>query len=160
VRTAVPFDLASHIILSVVALADGAHDVLFFADGPVRDAPPNRALHVPHLALRFDHWRRGFRVPQGVCVLDSVLIRLDLREQGQEARCVLPDYGHSELSDSPIPYFRIAELLAKKSSFGCRIAHCTEQGFDKMIRCEWREGRTEEPLHSSGQDIHPTDWND
>src|SRR5258706_14487910 len=27
--------------------------------------------------------------------------------------------------------------LAKKSSFGCRIAHCTEQGFDKMIRCEW-----------------------
>jgi hypothetical protein len=32
------------------------------------------------LALRFDHRRGGFRVPQGVCVLDSVLIQLDLRE--------------------------------------------------------------------------------
>jgi hypothetical protein len=29
------------------------------------------------LALRFDHRRGGFRVPQGVRVLDSVLIRLD-----------------------------------------------------------------------------------
>jgi hypothetical protein len=32
------------------------------------------------LAIRFDHRRRGFRVPQGICVLDSVLIRPDLTE--------------------------------------------------------------------------------
>lgn len=50
--------------------ADGAHDILFLADGPVRDAPPNRTLDFPHLAVRFDHRRDGFRLPQGVCVLD------------------------------------------------------------------------------------------
>ncbi len=59
--------------------ADGAHDVVFLADGPVRDAPPNRTLDVPPLALRFDHRRGGFRVPQGVCVLGPALIRTDLR---------------------------------------------------------------------------------
>jgi len=50
-------------------VADGADDVLFLADGPVRDAPPNRTLDVPCLVIRFDHWRRGFRFPQGICVL-------------------------------------------------------------------------------------------
>ena len=49
---------------------DGAHDVLFLVDGPVRDAPANRTLDIPYLAVRFDHRRRGFRLPQGVCVLD------------------------------------------------------------------------------------------
>jgi len=82
---AVPFDLASHITPSVVALTDGAHDVLFFADGPVRDAPPNRALSRSPFGSTFRSLASCFRVPQGVCVLDSVLIRLDLREQGQEA---------------------------------------------------------------------------
>jgi hypothetical protein len=41
-----------------------------FSDGPVRDAPPNRTIDVPHLALRFNHRRGGFRVPQSVCVLN------------------------------------------------------------------------------------------
>ena len=54
--------------------ADGAHDVLFLADGPVCDAPPNRALDVPCLAVRFDYGRGGFRLPQGVCILD---LRID-----------------------------------------------------------------------------------
>jgi hypothetical protein len=54
--------------------ANGADDVLFLADGPVRDAPPNRTLDVPYLAVRFDHRRGGFRLPQGVCVLD---LRID-----------------------------------------------------------------------------------
>jgi uncharacterized membrane protein YozB (DUF420 family) len=54
--------------------ADGAHDVLFRADGPVRDAPPNRTLDVPYLAVCFDHRRSGFRLPQGVCLLD---LRID-----------------------------------------------------------------------------------
>jgi hypothetical protein len=60
--------------------ADGAHDVLLLADGPVRDAPANRPLDVPHLALCFDHRRGGLRVPQGVCVLDprSCLVRAKL----------------------------------------------------------------------------------
>src|SRR5216683_8042372 len=40
----------------------------------------DRTLDVPHLALCFDHRRGGFRVPQGVCVLDSVLIQPNLRE--------------------------------------------------------------------------------
>jgi hypothetical protein len=53
--------------------ADGARDALFFADQPIRDAPPNRTRDVPHLALRFDHRRGGFRVPQGICLLESVL---------------------------------------------------------------------------------------
>src|SRR6202022_1828191 len=55
--------------------ADGADDVFFLIDGPVRDASPNRTLDVSHLALRFDHRGGGFRVPQGVCLLDPVLIR-------------------------------------------------------------------------------------
>ncbi len=29
----------------------------------------NRKLDVPCLVIRFDHWRRGFRFPQGICVL-------------------------------------------------------------------------------------------
>ena len=59
--------------------ADGADDVLFLADGPNRDASSNRALDVPYLAVCFDHRRGGFRFPQGVCVLDPVLIRPGLR---------------------------------------------------------------------------------
>ena len=41
----------------------GADDILFLADGPVRNTPPNRTHNLPHLALRFDHWRGGVRVP-------------------------------------------------------------------------------------------------
>jgi putative membrane protein len=62
--------LASHVILSIVALPMVLTTFFFVADGPVRDAPPNRTLDVPHLALRFDHRRGGFRVSQGVRVLD------------------------------------------------------------------------------------------
>ena len=50
--------------------AHGADDVLFLADWPLRDASPNRTFDLPHLALRFDHRRGGFRVPEGICVLN------------------------------------------------------------------------------------------
>ena len=66
--------LGSHVILSIVALLMVLTTIFFSLTGRFRDAPPNRTLDVPHLALRFDHRRRGFRVPQGVCVLDPVLI--------------------------------------------------------------------------------------
>ncbi len=54
-------------------------DTIFPGHGPVRTLYlsilashiilSNRTLYVPHLALRVHHWRGGFRVPQGVCVL-------------------------------------------------------------------------------------------
>jgi hypothetical protein len=47
--------LASHVVLSVLALSNGAHDALFLTDEVIRYAPPNRTLDVSHLALRFDH---------------------------------------------------------------------------------------------------------
>jgi Protein of unknown function (DUF420) len=46
--------LASHVTLSIVALPMVLTTFFFLADGPVHDAPPNRALDVPHLPLRFD----------------------------------------------------------------------------------------------------------
>ena len=75
---AVPFDSSQPRNPFHRRAADGAHDVLFLVDGPVHNAPPNRALHVSHLALRFDHRRGGFRVPQGLCLLDPGLIAPDL----------------------------------------------------------------------------------
>ena len=57
--------------------AHGVHDVLFLADGPFHDAPPNRTVHIPDLAVGFRHRRRGFRVPQGVCVLTPMLASLN-----------------------------------------------------------------------------------
>lgn len=49
--------------------AHGADHVFLFTDGPVRDTPPNRTRNLPHLALRFNHWRGGVRVPEGLRVL-------------------------------------------------------------------------------------------
>src|SRR4029077_3552713 len=86
--------------------ADGADDVLFFPDGPVRDAPPNRTLDVPCLAIRFDHRRSGFHLPQGVCILDPVLIRSDLGEQGQET--ALASSRMTAYSETPVS-FRIGD---------------------------------------------------
>ena len=79
VRTLYLSILASHIILSVVASADGAHHILLLADRPLRHAPPNRALDISHLALRFDHRRGGFRLPQGICVLRATNIVQEVR---------------------------------------------------------------------------------
>jgi hypothetical protein len=41
------------------------------------------------LALRFDHRRGSFRAPQGVCVLDPVLIQPDLRVRARNRRSEL-----------------------------------------------------------------------
>ncbi len=53
--------------------ADSAHDALFLADEPVRDAPPNRTLDENHHIGDRNVEQNGERVPQGVCVLGSVL---------------------------------------------------------------------------------------
>ena len=75
VRTVYLSILASHVILSVVALPMVLTTFFFLTDRPVRDPPPNRALDVSYLALRFGYWRGGVRLSQGVCLPSSILIR-------------------------------------------------------------------------------------
>src|ERR1700756_2450246 len=47
-------------------------DTIFPGHGPVRNTPPNRTLDVPCLVICVDHGRRGFRFPQGICVLGTL----------------------------------------------------------------------------------------
>ena len=62
VRTLYLSILASHVVLSIVALPMVLTTFFFLSDRPVFcDAPPHRALDVPgYLALRFDYWRGWF----------------------------------------------------------------------------------------------------
>jgi hypothetical protein len=110
-----------------------------FTDGPVREAPPNRTLDVPHLALRCDHRRGGFRLPQGVCVLDSVLIRVDLESKGKSCRCEL------SLSDDGISR-KQSQLLFLRPEFvlaGYRSApSLTGANFADLVRIAKTEGRS------------------
>jgi putative membrane protein len=80
VRTLYLSILASHVILSMVALPMVLTTFFFSLTGRF-------AMHRRIARWTFSIWlyvsihrRGGFRVPQGICLLDSVLIQPDLRE--------------------------------------------------------------------------------
>ena len=60
--------LASHVILSIVALPMVL--TTFFFSLTARFAPPDRTREISYSALCFSQWRGGFRLPQGLCLLD------------------------------------------------------------------------------------------
>jgi hypothetical protein len=68
VRTLYLSILASHVILSIVALPMVLRPYFSRSRADSRCTAESHA-GLPCLVIRFDHWRRGFRFPQGICVL-------------------------------------------------------------------------------------------
>ena len=68
--------LASHVILSIVALPMVL--TTFFFSLTARFAPPDRTREISYSALCFSQWRGGFRLPQGLCLLDPAAAKATL----------------------------------------------------------------------------------